>query len=546
MKQSFFNRVLHAVAPNYLAKRQLAQIQSNFLALYGQNSGTGYGNHGAGYNTSTMGWGAYSTNADSDLIVNRDTLVQRSRDLFMGSALPNGVLKDIAQNVSGGGLTLKSSINYKYLGISNEEAKNLEEKIEFEFDLWANKSYCCDLEASSSFYDMQTLAMLSVLLSGDVFIVMPIKERKNSVYDLKLKIIEADRVMDPNNKDPNKNILGGIELDDDGAPVAYYLVNQLPYAQNYGKIQPTEWKRIPAFGAKSGRRNILHLFTAERPGQRRGIPILSPVVEMFKQLTRYSEAEIMSAIVASSFSVFIKKINPTQATFDQVSQNAVQRMSGNVGQQTQVPSNYANYRIEPGLVMEMNPNESIEIANPTRTNTGYGEFVDSILKQVAVGLGLPQEYMLKNMTSSYSASRAAIMLAWEMFLTRRKWLVREFCQPIYEEWLSEAVAKGRVNLPGFFDSLSTKAAWSRTNWIGTNPIQIDPVKEAEAAKIRIDECLTTREHEAMQLGSGSFDEILPVRKIEEEGMDEVRRTEKPIFTGTVRSDAVIGNKKDER
>ncbi|TXI91909.1 MAG: phage portal protein [Neisseriales bacterium] len=546
MKQSLFNKILYAVAPSYLAKRQLAQMQSNFLALYGQNSGTGYGNHGAGYNTSTMGWGAYSTNADSDLIVNRDTLVQRSRDLFMGSSLANGVLKDIAQNVAGGGLTLKSSINYEYLGISNEEAKALEKKIEFEFDLWASKSYCCDLEAGNSFYDMQTLVMLSVLLSGDVFIAMPLKERKNSIYDLKLKIIEADRIMDPNNKEPNKNILGGIELDDDGAPVAYYLVNQLPYAQNYGKIQPTLWKRIPAFGSKTGRRNILHLFNVERPGQRRGIPILSPVMEMFKQLTRYTEAEIMSAIVASSFSVFIKKVNPTQATFDQVSQNAAQRMTGNVGQQTQAPSNYANYRIEPGLVMEMNPNESIEIANPTRPNTGYGDFVDSILKQVAVGLGLPQEYMLKNMNSSYSASRAAIMLAWEMFNTRRKWLVREFCQPVYEEWLSEAVAKSRVNLPGFFDNLSIKAAWSRTNWIGTNPIQIDPVKEVTAAKIRIDECLSTREHEAMKIGSGSFDEILPIREIEEIGMDKVRRTEKPVYVGTVKSDATVNNKKSER
>lgn len=539
MKHSFFSQILHAIAPGYMVKRQLAQLQSKHLALYGQNSGTGYGNHGAGNNTTSMGWNAFSTDADSDLTVNRDILVQRSRDLFMSSGLANGVLKDIAQNVSGGGLILKSSINYEYLKISNEEAKTLEKKIEFEFGLWANKSYCCDLEASNSFYDMQTLCMLSVLLSGDVFVAMPVKERKDSIYDLKLKLIEADRVMDPNNKRPDQNILGGIEIDDDGAPVAYYLVNQLPYAQHYGITQPTEWKRIPAFGIKTGRRNMLHLFTAERPSQRRGIPILSPVVEMFKQLTRYSEAEIMSSVVASSFSVFIKKINPTQATFEQVSQNATQRMTGNVGQQVPNESSYANYRIEPGLVMEMNPNESIEIANPTRTNTGYGDFVDSILKQVAVGLGLPQEYMLKNMNASYSASRAAIMLAWEMFNTRRRWLVREFCQPVYEEWLSEAVAKGRVNLPGFFDDLSIKAAWCRTNWIGSNPIQIDPVKEATAAKIRIDECLSTREHEAMQYGSGSFDEILPIREIEEKGMDKVRRTEKPVYTGTVSSDATI-------
>ena len=544
MKETFFNRVLHAIAPQYLAKKKLSQATANFLAMYGQNSGSGYGNHGAGNTGVTRLWGSYSSSSDSDLIVNRDILVQRSRDLFMSSPLPNGVLKDIAQNVSGGGLTLKSSINYEYLGISNEAAKKLEKKIEFEFSLWSQRSYCCDVEATKSFDDMQTLVMLSVLLSGDVFVSMPIQKHKNSIYDLKLKIIEADRVMDPLEKDPKKNILGGIELDDLGRPVAYYLWNQLPYAQNFAKIQMPKSEKIPVFGEKTGRRNMLHLFTAERPEQRRGIPILSPVLEMFKQLTRYSEAEIMSAVVASSFSVFIKKINPTQETFDSVTNNLSNKMGGT--QNTEMPAQtggYANYRIEPGMVMEMNPNESIEIANPTRPNTGYGDFVDSILKQVAVGLGLPQEYMLKNMTSSYSASRAAIMLAWEMFTSRRKWLVREFCQPVYEEWLSEAVAKGRVNLPGFFDDLAVKAAWCKSNWIGTNPIQIDPEKDAKAAKLRIDEFLSTREHEAISQSNKSFDEIVAAQEVEIQLIDPLRRTEKPVYTGTVSSEDAFNKKR---
>lgn len=544
MKQSFFNRVLYSFAPNFLAKKKLAQTQLDFLAMYGQNSGSGYGNHGAGQGATTQRWNAYTSNADSDLVVNRDILVQRSRDLFMSSALPNGVLKDIAQNISGGGLALKSSINHDYLGISNEEAKKLEKHIEFEFSMWSQKSYCCDVEATKSFDDMQTLVMLSVLLSGDVFVAMPIKARANSVYDLKLKIIEADRVMDPLNKAPEKNILGGIELDDSGMPVAYHLWNQLPYAQNFAKIQVTKCERIPVFGGRTGRRNMLHLFTAERPEQRRGIPILSPVIELFKQLTRYTEAEIMAAVVASSFSVFIKKINPTQQTLESANQNMTNRMGGNpVVDQSQ--SSYANYKLEPGMVIEMNPNESIELANPTRPNTGYGDFVDSILKQIAVGLGLPQEYMLKNMTSSYSASRAAIMLAWEMFICRRKWLVREFCQPVYEEWLSEAVAKGRVNLPGFFDDQAVKAAWCRSNWIGTNPIQIDPEKDVKAAKMRIDECLSTREHEAMSQSGMSVDEIMPIREVEEQRMDKIRRTEKPVYTGTVSSEDAINKKRTD-
>ena len=31
-----------------------------------------------------------------------------------------------------------------------------------------------------------------------------------------------------------------------------------------------------------------------------------------------------------------------------------------------------------------------------------------------------------------------------MFKMRRQWLANDFCQPIYEEWMCEAVARGRI------------------------------------------------------------------------------------------------------
>ena len=37
--------------------------------------------------------------------------------------------------------------------------------------------------------------------------------------------------------------------------------------------------------------------------------------------------------------------------------------------------------------------------------------------------------------------------AWEAFKMRRKWFVDDFCQPVYEMFLAEAVALGRINAP---------------------------------------------------------------------------------------------------
>lgn len=56
--------------------------------------------------------------------------------------------------------------------------------------------------------------------------------------------------------------------------------------------------------------------------------------------------------------------------------------------------------------------------------------------------------------------------AWKMFKMRRTWLSNDFCQPIYEEWLSEAVAKGRVIAPEFFEDPIIRKAYSGAEWNG--------------------------------------------------------------------------------
>lgn len=509
-----------------------ASIATGSNSAYGQNSGTGYGGQGGGGAASSSIsalWNSFSTSADSDLIVNRDTLVQRSRDLFMSTPLATGAIKGIASGVVGGGLTLSANINYEYLGIDREVARDLEKKIEFEFSLWANDADCCDSAGALNFEQMQQLAMLSVLLSGDVFVLMPIIKRENSIYDLKLKFLESDRIQNPINKDPNKNILAGIEIDDEtGRPTHYHIVNQLPYAINYAMVKPTKWDQVPVFGKKSGRRNILHLFTVERPEQRRGIPLLSPVINTFKQLSRYTEAEIMGAIVRTMFAAFIQTEDPTGELLEEI--------------KAQGYKDSPLYKMSPGMVMTLKPGEKVVTATPGGANQSFDTFVDSILRQIAVAIEIPPECMMKNFTSSYSASRAAIIAAYEMFKTRRKWLVNKFCEPVYREWLAEAVAKGRLAMPGFFDDLAIKAAWCGASFHGNSMPQIDSEKEVTAAHLRVKYGFSTHARETAELTGMNHDEIIKILDAEQVGMDKISRTEKPVYTGTVESSAAATKK----
>jgi lambda family phage portal protein len=482
---NLIDRTIAAVSPSWGLKRAVAKRKLSVV-------NTGYSYHGASRTKKSLaGWVFGGGSPDEDILDNLDTLRQRSRDLYMGGAtLATGALKTARTNVIGTGLRLHPMIDAEFLGLSEDDENELKRTIEREFALWA-ESVDCDATRRDNFYELQQLAFLSQLMSGDCFALLPMFRRPYSVYDLRIRLIEADRCCNPSKVDKSKDIKGGVEVDKNGEVVAYYFVNRHPLSQSGGK---PEWARVEAFGKSTGRRNVLHLMESERPEQRRGVPILAPVIEALKQLGRYTEAELMAAVISGMFTVFIKSEAPEGP------------LGGAIPTEQQVSGqDEGSYQLGNGAIIGLAPGEDINTANPGRPNIAFDGFVTAILRQVGAALEIPYELLVKHFTASYSASRAALLEAWKMFRMRRTWLASDFCQPIYEEWFAEAVTKGRIVAPGFFDDPLIRRAYTQAEWHGPSMGQIDPLKEVTAAKIRVEEGFSTRARETAELTGGDFE-----------------------------------------
>ena len=146
-------------------------------------------------------------------------------------------------------------------------------------------------------------------------------------------------------------------------------------------------------------------------------------------------------------------------------------------------------------------------------------------KHIGAALEIPTEILLKSFTASYSASKGALSEAWKMFKMYREWLINDFCQPVYEEWLCEAVAKGRISAPGFFEDEAIRHAYSGAEWNGPAQGMLDPVKEVNAAVTRIENGLSSREREAMEINGSSFKENAAKLKYENKILKEACGTE---------------------
>lgn len=404
-------------------------------------------------------------------------------------------------NTIGSGLALQSIPDASLLGITADAASEWSMHVEREFSLWAD-SVDCDAERTKPFGDLQGVALLSALLSGDMPFLLPYLDR-GGPYSLAVRLLEADRLCNPGEAPDSPKIAGGIEVDGYGAPIAYHFAKTHPGDE----IPPSSWVRIPAY-APNGRRNVYLLARFMRPEQRRGIPVLAPVLSQLKILDEYTTAELEAALVSGLFTVFVKtESGEIPDPFGETSE----------GQSAAQENALA---LKPGMMVGLAPGEEIQTADPGRPNANYDKFVAAILQQIGAALQVPYEVLLKHFSSSYSASRGALLEAWKAFKARRVWFARGFCQPIYEAWLEEAVLSGRVDAPGFFDDSIRRKAWARAQWNGPAPGQLDPLKETIAAVRRVEAGFSTRQREAAELNGSDFETNAAIARRENRLVEE--------------------------
>jgi lambda family phage portal protein len=344
--------------------------------------------------------------------------------------------------------------------------------------LYADSPRECDAEATLNHYQLQALVLVSALVGGDIFIATPDEERDGCLFSTRLQLIETERVSNPGNGADTSSMVEGVEFGVLGDPVRYHVCGGYPGEFDAGVRH--DWTALEAFGAVTGRRRVMHVMAdKERPGQKRGAPYLAPVLEPLQKLERYSSAELMAAVISAMFTVFIEKTE----SYDE-GNSTLAAFAGAEGS-TEPGAVDDSLQLGEGAILDLGKGEKPVVANPARPNAQFDPFFVAVVKEIGAALELPFEELLLHYNSSYSAARAAMLQAWRFYSLRRWWLACDFCQPSRELIIDEAVARGLIHLPGYSDP-AKRRAYCKAIWIGPARGAIDELKEAKAARERID------------------------------------------------------------
>ena len=493
--------------------RQEAAMRTMISAI-----NSGYSHHGASRRSPNMQeWNPYSGSAKEDIEDNLDTLRQRSRDAYMGIPVAAAMLKTLRTNVIAGGLMPSPQIDGDFLRLSNEQVEDLQAQILREFSLWADTT-ACDADRVDDFYSLQQLAYLGYLMNGDSFALLQIKPRPGCPYDLRVRMVEADRVCSPGYHDRMtpcvvqgrtvESIVQGVETDAEGEVKAYWVADKHPRAFTNMTLQ--NWKRVEVYGQKSGMRNALHVMQRERAGQRRGVPILAPVLESLKQMERYADAETTAALLGAIFTVFVKKGSiDDSAPFGQyLKEEMIRRMQRGEGRDPN------DLLLGSGIIMDLEMGETVDTVETQHPHSGYDTFMMARLKEMSAGVEIPVEVLLKHFTTTFSSARGALNEFWRTCGMHRDWFAEDFCQPIYEMWFAEAVARGRINAPGFFIDPAVRKAYTDCKWNGPARTAMNPSQEVEAAVKRVEAGFSTAQEETAQITGGDYNRNIKQRLVE--------------------------------
>lgn len=336
----------------------------------------------------------------------------------------------------------------------------------------------CDWADSVDLAEKLRIMRRARAVDGEAFLFLE-SDPDLSPVQLDLRLFECDCVMTPFPYPLDPLRVDGIVFNTRMKPIEYHLLRTHPGDMlAYGYM--FEFDPVPA-------RYVIHWFKPSRPQQYRGIPDLTPALNLFAQLRRYTLAVLAAAETAADFAALLESQLPPDA--DTLEAEPFETLEIEKRMMTTLPAGYklSQFRAE----------------QPTTT---YEMFKREILNEVARSLNIPYNIAAGNSSSyNYSSGQLDHKVYYRSLKVDRAQLECVALNRIFAAWLEEASMATDLIPPGTDLSRGIPHRWL---WPGQE--HADPEKEANAQEIRLRTLSSTFSDECYQQGVDPQDRLATI------------------------------------
>jgi lambda family phage portal protein len=384
------------------------------------------------------GWLTSGSDANTALGPDLQKLRDRSRDLTRNTPQGSRLRGLIAGGAVGTGI-------FPFADTGDE---GLDKLID---DVFARHTKECDADGELDYWGLQRLVADAMFESGAAVIRRRQRRPGDGFYvGLQYQVMEPD-LIDLSGVTSNSGgvTIQGIEFDAIGAKVGYWMFPRHPGATGTIRMNTTlASKLVPAT-------EIAHVYRKTRPGQVHGVPALSAVITLLRDMAEYGEAEIVRAKIAACLSLFVTQ--PTDAA--------------TVGKATTEDETGARLEsMRPGLILYGRPGEQAEAVVPT----GHANFTDYMKFEqhlLAVGVDAFYAQLSGDLGSVNWSSFRAGDRDYRAAIDALRWLylIPMGFEVMWRWFIDAAWLAGRIPVQNH-----------GVRWTPPQFQSIDPVKDAEA------------------------------------------------------------------
>ncbi|UAN61548.1 phage portal protein [Serratia sp. JSRIV006] len=470
-------------------------------------------------------WQPSLWSSDNEINIYRDRIVSRVRDMVRNDGWVSGSVTRILDNAMGANFRPIIKPDYRALALMTGNnafdatwADEYGRVVEAHWRTWSGDSgRYCDVERKQTVSQMLRLGFRHKLVDGDSLLVMQYRTDRlgngRAQYATTVQVIDPDRLSNPNGVFDMPNIRGGVEIDADGAPIAYHI-REAHMGDWWSGAKTMTWQRVLR-ETDWGRPIVIHDFDHERGSQHRGTGILTPVVQRMKMLIKYDQTELEAAIINAIFGAFI------ESPYDRdMVESALDTEHTELGEYQSGRVEFHNDRrlsLQNGARMPiLYPGEKIGTVTAERPNSNFKEFESAVLRNFAAATGLSTQQVTQDWSDvNYSSARSALLEAWKTLTRRRTDYANGTAQPVLSAFIEELHDTQDLPLPaGAPDFLEAKTAYCRAQWMGPGRGWVDPVAEKKGAILGMEAGLSTLEIEAAENVGEDWEELLDQRQRE--------------------------------
>lgn len=446
-------------------------------------------------------WATTIRTINSDIRVGHVRLVARSREAAKNDPYAKKSLRLLTKNVLGHtGPTFRNKA-FDWGKDDNGAPKKIYDdlanlKIQNGWAEWCKRDFCT---ASKRFTltNFSRISLQTTAQDGECFIVkMPVSPKKNK-FGFTQKLYETEYVdINLNYELSNGNfIFMGVELDQDLNRIAYYFKKFRFSDQLYGQPNPSNYQRVEA-------QFVNHLFYPESYFQIRGIPWNAPNLIRQHMLNAYEEAITIKARIAASapFVLEPKDQNQKDPAFGII--GGRKDTQGNIVKGIEVGEPWISPR-------------GYETKFPdTKTPSGQeSPFIRQLLYDQAAGYDISGMSLSGDYTgANFTVSRTALNDEREGYKVLQEWIISDYFEDIFADWLMSALLYQAVQLP-----LVKYDKFNNPWFYGRRWQYVQPRDDAETDILMIDNNLDTVENRLAER-SLDYEEVMDRREFEVEDM----------------------------